>query len=156
MTSAKTLMLDLLAVIPDGEKAATFFAEDGVFEIPFLHAIGIPTRYQGHAAIREFFNYLGGTLYPDFGFKPEDIKVLIDTRAGLRRVHGPHEGGTYRACSPSLVRRATCRQQGQDHASPRIAQHCRGGAGAEPERRRRPPAAGKRNLLRSTQLSGLS
>ena len=30
-------------------------------------------------AIREFFNYLGGTLYPDFGFKPEDIKVLIET-----------------------------------------------------------------------------
>jgi hypothetical protein len=79
MTNAKTLLLDLLAVIPDGERAATFFAEDGVFEIPFLHAIGIPTRYQGHAAIREFFNYLGGTLYPDFGFKPEDIKVLIET-----------------------------------------------------------------------------
>jgi uncharacterized protein len=44
MTNAKTLLLDLLAVIPDGERAATFFAEDGVFEIPFLHAIGIPTR----------------------------------------------------------------------------------------------------------------
>ena len=39
MTNAKTLLLDLLAVIPDGEKAAAFFAEDGVFEIPFLHAI---------------------------------------------------------------------------------------------------------------------
>ena len=55
--NAKKLLLDLLAVIPDGEKAAAFFAEDGVMEIPFLHAIGIPTRYQGHAAIKEFFNF---------------------------------------------------------------------------------------------------
>jgi hypothetical protein len=47
MTTAKTLLLDLLAVIPDGERSATFFAEDGVVELPFLHAIGIPTRYQG-------------------------------------------------------------------------------------------------------------
>jgi ketosteroid isomerase-like protein len=79
MTTAKTLLLDLLAVIPDGERSGTFFAEDGVVELPFLHAIGIPTRYQGHVAIREFFNFVGGTLYPDFGFKPDDIDVLIET-----------------------------------------------------------------------------
>ncbi|MGC2030640.1 MAG: hypothetical protein WA642_11515 [Steroidobacteraceae bacterium] len=79
MTVAKRLLLDLLAVIPDGEKAAAFFAQDGAVELPFLHAIGIPTRYQGHAAIKEFFNLVGGTLYPGFGFKPEDIEVLIET-----------------------------------------------------------------------------
>lgn len=79
MTNAKTLLLDLLAAIPDGERSVAFFAEDGVMEIPFLSAIGIPTRYQGHGAIREFFNFVGGTLYPDFSFKPEDINVLIET-----------------------------------------------------------------------------
>jgi uncharacterized protein len=79
MTDAKKLLLDLRAVIPDGEKSAAFFVEDGVVELPFLHSIGIPTRYQGHVAIREFFNFVGGTLYPDFGFKPEDINVLIET-----------------------------------------------------------------------------
>ncbi len=79
MTTAKTLLLDLLAVIPDGERSATFFAADGAVESPFLYAIGIPTRYQGHVAIREFFNLVGGTLYPDFGFKPQDINVLIET-----------------------------------------------------------------------------
>jgi hypothetical protein len=63
MTTAKTLLLDLLAVIPDGERSATFFADDGVVELPFLHTIGIPTRYQGHVAIREFFNFVGGTLF---------------------------------------------------------------------------------------------
>lgn len=78
MTDAKKLLLDLLAVIPDGEKTAAFFAEDGVFEIPFLHAIGIPARYQGRVQIREFFNFVS-TLYPDFRFKPEDTTVLIET-----------------------------------------------------------------------------
>jgi hypothetical protein len=44
-----------------------------------LHAIGIPTHYQGHGAIREFFSFVGETLYPDFGFKPQDVQVLIET-----------------------------------------------------------------------------
>jgi uncharacterized protein len=79
MATVKTLLLDLLAVIPDGERSATFFAADGAVELPFLHAIGIPTRYRGHVAIREFFNLVGETLYPDFGFKPQDINVLIET-----------------------------------------------------------------------------
>jgi hypothetical protein len=74
MTNAKTLLIDLLAVIPDGDKSAAFFAEDGVLELPFL-----PTRHQGHAAIKEFYNYVGGVLYPGFRVKPEDTKVLIDT-----------------------------------------------------------------------------
>jgi SnoaL-like protein len=76
---AKTLLLDFLAVIPDGDKSAAFFAEDGVMELPFLHALGVPSRHQGRAAIKEFYNYVGGTLYPDFKIKPEDTKVLINT-----------------------------------------------------------------------------
>ena len=79
MTDTKILLLDLLAVIPDGDKSAALFAEDGVLELPFLHAVGIPTRYVGPTAIKAFYNFVGGKLYPDFGFKPEDIKVLIET-----------------------------------------------------------------------------
>ena len=79
MTDAKKLLLDLLAVIPDGDKSAAFFAEDGVMELPFLHALGVPNRHQGLAAIRDFYHYVGETLYPDFRIKPEDTKVLIDT-----------------------------------------------------------------------------
>ena len=78
MTDAKTLLLNLLAVIPDGEKAVAFFAEDGVLELPFLHAIGIPPRYQGPEKIKDFFDFLR-KLYPDFRFKRQDITVLIDT-----------------------------------------------------------------------------
>jgi hypothetical protein len=78
MNDPKTLLLDLLAVIPDGEKTAAFFAEDGVVELPFLHAIGIPSRYEGPAKIKEFYD-LVRKLYPDFRFKRQDIKVLIET-----------------------------------------------------------------------------
>jgi hypothetical protein len=78
MNDAKTLLLELLAVIPNGDKVAPLFAEDGVVELPFLHAVGMPTRYQGRTQIKDFYNQVG-TLYADFGFKPEDTKVLIVT-----------------------------------------------------------------------------
>jgi hypothetical protein len=55
MNDPKTLLLNLLAVIPDGQKTAAFFAEDGVVELPFLHAIGIPSRYEGPAKISKSF-----------------------------------------------------------------------------------------------------
>ena len=55
-------------------------------EIPFLHALSMPARYQGRTPIRDFYNQVG-TRYADFGFKPEDTKILIvDARPGLRRI----------------------------------------------------------------------
>ena len=79
MTDAKRLLLELLAVIPDGTKAAALFAEDGVLELPFLHTLGVPTRHQGREAIKQFYEFVGGTLFPGIAFKPKDIVVLIDT-----------------------------------------------------------------------------
>ena len=79
MTEAKTLLLGLLGVIPDGDKCAALFAEDGFLELPFLHAVGIPTRHVGRTAIKGFFNFAGVKLYRDFVFKPKDITVLIET-----------------------------------------------------------------------------
>src|SRR6266851_4278729 len=78
MTDAKTLLLELLAVIPNGDKVAALFAEDGVVELPFLHAVGMPARHQGRARIKDFYDQVG-KLYADFGFKPKDTKVLIET-----------------------------------------------------------------------------
>jgi hypothetical protein len=72
MTDAKTLLLELLAVIPDGDKIAPLFAEDGVVELPFLHAVGMPARYQGRSKIKDFYDQVG-KLYADFGFKPKDL-----------------------------------------------------------------------------------
>jgi len=78
MNDAKALLLELLAVIPNGDRVAPLFAEDGVVELPFLHAVGMPTRYQGRTQIKDFYDQVG-RLYADFGFKPEDTKVLIVT-----------------------------------------------------------------------------
>src|SRR5262245_56965014 len=50
----------------------------GVVELPSLHAIGIEPRYEGRARIKVFYD-LVRKLYPDFGFKPQDTKVLIET-----------------------------------------------------------------------------
>jgi len=65
-------------VIPSGDKVAPLFAEDGVLELPFLHAVGMPTRYLGRTQIKAFYEQVG-KLYADFGFKPKDTKVLIVT-----------------------------------------------------------------------------
>ena len=78
MTGAKPLLLEVLAVIPDGKTVAPLFAEDGVVELPFLHSVGIEPRYKGRAAIAGFYD-LVKQLYPDLMFKPEDIHVLIET-----------------------------------------------------------------------------
>jgi uncharacterized protein len=80
MKNAKALLMELLAVTPDGKKCADLFAEDGVLELPFLHSLGIPTRHQGREAIAAFYEFVGGTLYPGFSFKPENATVLIDTK----------------------------------------------------------------------------
>jgi hypothetical protein len=78
MSDVTTLLLELLAVIPNGDRVAPLFAEDGVVELPFLHSLGMPTRHQGRAQIRDFYNQVGG-LYAGFVFKPENTKILIAT-----------------------------------------------------------------------------
>jgi ketosteroid isomerase-like protein len=78
MRDAKALLSELLAVIPNGDRVAALFAEDGVVEIPFLHTLGMPARYHGRTQIRDFYNQVG-KLYADFGFTPQDTKVLIAT-----------------------------------------------------------------------------
>ena len=78
MKDAKTLLLDFLAAITNGEDAGALFAEDGAVELPFLYSVGIPWRHEGRRAIRELQAFLG-ELYVGFGFPPEDTTVLIDT-----------------------------------------------------------------------------
>ena len=78
MSDATTLLLELLAVIPNGDRVAALFADDGVVELPFLHARGMPTRHRGRTQIRDFYNLVGG-LYADFAFRPENTKILIAT-----------------------------------------------------------------------------
>ena len=78
MKDSKTLLLTYLASIRDPERAAALFAEDGVFELPYLRSLGVGPRYVGRREITALLNQLL-TLYPNFAFAPDDIRILIET-----------------------------------------------------------------------------
>jgi len=50
MTDAETLLLELLEVIPNGDKVAPLFAEDGALELPF-HVEAAPTAHERQCAV---------------------------------------------------------------------------------------------------------
>ena len=79
MKDSKALLLEYLASIRDPERAASLFAEDGVFELPFLRSLGVEPRYSGRREITALLHKLL-EIYPNFTFAPEDTRILIDTR----------------------------------------------------------------------------
>ena len=78
MKDSKDLLLEYLASIRDPERAASLFADDGVFELPFLRSLGVGPRYTGRREIAALLHHLL-KLYPNFVFAPGDIQVLIET-----------------------------------------------------------------------------
>jgi len=78
MKDSKALLLDYLAAIRDPERAASLFANDGAFELPFLRSLGVEPRYSGRGEIITLLAQLL-KLYPDFAFAPDDIHILIET-----------------------------------------------------------------------------
>jgi hypothetical protein len=78
MEYSKALLLEYLSSIRDPERAASLFADDGVFELPFLRSLGIEPRYTGRHEIAGLVRQLL-TLYPNLAFAPDDIQVLIET-----------------------------------------------------------------------------
>ena len=53
------------------------FAEDGVFEMPYLESLDIPWRYAGRKEVEGFFKFVRG-LYPDMEF--HGLKVVCETQ----------------------------------------------------------------------------
>ena len=78
MKDSKTLLLEYLASVRDPETAASLFAEDGAFELPFLRSLGVGARYTGRREIAGLLRQLL-KLYSNFAFAPDDIHVLIET-----------------------------------------------------------------------------
>jgi len=78
MKHSKALLLDYLASVRDPERAASLFADDGVFELPFLRSLGVEPRYTGRREITALLHQLL-KLYPDFTFAPDDTRILIET-----------------------------------------------------------------------------
>src|SRR6476659_2147657 len=78
LKNSKALLLEYLASIRDPERAASLFADDGAFELPFLRSLAVGPRYQGRREIAALLHQLL-KLYPNFKFAPDDIHVLIET-----------------------------------------------------------------------------
>jgi uncharacterized protein len=78
MKDSKTLLLNYLASVRDPERAASLFAEDGVFELPFLRSLGVEPRYTGRGEITALVRKLL-EIYPNFAFAPDDTRILIET-----------------------------------------------------------------------------
>ena len=78
MKDSKTLMLEYLASIRDPERAAALFADDGVFELPFLRSLGVKPRYAGRRDIVALLHQLLN-LYPNFAFARDEVSILIET-----------------------------------------------------------------------------
>ena len=78
MKDSKALLLDYLASVRDPERAASLFADDGVFELPFLRSLGVEPRYRGRREIAALVHKLL-EIYPDYAFAPDDTRILIET-----------------------------------------------------------------------------
>jgi ketosteroid isomerase-like protein len=78
MNDPQRLLLEYLLAFQDPEKASSLFAEDGVFELPYLVSVGLEPRQQGRENIRDF---IAGVLrlYSDFMFDAKDVTVFIVT-----------------------------------------------------------------------------
>ena len=78
MKDSKMLLLEYLASIRDPERAAALFADDGVFELPFLRSLGVKPRYAGRREIVALLHQLLN-LYPNFAFARDEVSILIET-----------------------------------------------------------------------------
>lgn len=76
MKNAKELFLEYLEHMKDVERVLQLFADDAVIEIPYLDAIGIPSRNVGKEGVRGFINFVFNTM-PEFKF--ENITVHMET-----------------------------------------------------------------------------
>jgi hypothetical protein len=78
MKDSKALLLEYLASVRDPDRAASLFADDGAFELPFLRSLGVRPRYTGRSEITTLLHQLL-KLYPNFAFAPDDTRILIET-----------------------------------------------------------------------------
>jgi hypothetical protein len=78
MKNSKALLLEYLASVRDPERAASLFAEDAAFELPFLRSLGVAPRHTGRHEIVGLIHQLL-KLYPNFAFGPDDTRILIET-----------------------------------------------------------------------------
>jgi len=76
MKSAKELLLAYLENIGHPDLQIELFADNAVFELPYLASLGLPARWEGREVLYNFLSNLPKT-FPGFQFK--NIRIHIDT-----------------------------------------------------------------------------
>ncbi|PJJ79269.1 nuclear transport factor 2 family protein [Mucilaginibacter auburnensis] len=76
MKTAKELLLAYLENIGNPDFQIELFADDAVFELPYLASIGLPARWEGREVLYQFLSNLPKT-FPGFQFR--NIRIHIDT-----------------------------------------------------------------------------
>jgi hypothetical protein len=76
MKTAKELLLAYLENIGNPDPQIELFADDAVFELPYLASLALPARWEGREVLYNFLSNLPRT-FPGFKFK--NIQIHIDT-----------------------------------------------------------------------------
>jgi ketosteroid isomerase-like protein len=77
MQTARQLLQALLdAMASQPEAAHKLFADDGVYEAPYLESLGVPWRYRGREEVAQRLDALR-ELFPELAF--HDIVIVVDT-----------------------------------------------------------------------------
>jgi hypothetical protein len=77
MKKARDILLEFLDAFPVPARAAALFAQDGVFEIPYLQTVNIQPRSEGPREIEKFLTTLI-EMVPDWKFS--NIKILLEDK----------------------------------------------------------------------------
>ena len=79
MKNSKALLLEYLASVRDPERAASLFADDGVFELPFLRSLGVEPRYTGRREITALASQVARNSIRTSRSRRTTLDILIET-----------------------------------------------------------------------------
>jgi uncharacterized protein len=77
MKKARDLLLEFLDAFSEPARAAALFAQEGVFESPYLQTVNIQSRLEGPREIEKFLTTLIG-MVPDWKFL--NVQILMEDR----------------------------------------------------------------------------
>jgi ketosteroid isomerase-like protein len=81
MSTARQLLTEFLACLEDLEasidRCVDLFADDGVFEFPYMPTLGMPRRFEGKEQVRSVLELIASD-FPRFKVSKVDIHELAD------------------------------------------------------------------------------
>lgn len=141
------------------DRCVALFAEDGVFEFPYMPTIGIEARFQGHEAIRGVLELIR-SHFPSFTLSNIEIHDLKDGSGLFVEYHSQKLRRWWGQGVRTGLRQPSRRRERQDQALARVSQHhfersglaaqrpCRRASAHELSPKQLPPTWGRCRLRR--------